>query len=101
MQPCFKDQVVEICHFCSDICHPGLCCSAIPISGTCAICENKLSYHCQGMIQVFVYLFSVEVDAIVCPKHKLCFEYQNTGNKTKLTAMVRSKRLVHSPASQA
>lgn len=53
------------------------------------------------MIQVFAYLFSVEVDAIVCPKHKLCFKYQNTGNKTKLTAMVRSKRLVHSPASQA
>lgn len=76
MQPCFKDQVVEICHFCSDTCHPGLRCSAVPVSGARAICEHELSYYCQGTIQVFIYLFSVEVDAIVHPKLKLCCEYQ-------------------------
>lgn len=83
MQPCFKDQVVEICHFCGETCHPGLRCSAIPISGAWAIWEHELSYHCQGTIQVFICLFSVEVDGIVCPKHKLCYEYQEHTQENK------------------
>lgn len=83
MQLCFKDRVVEVCHLCSDTCQPGFHHSAIPISGACAVCENEPSYQSQVMIQVFIYLFSVEVDAIVCGKHKPCFEYQKHRQQNK------------------
>lgn len=83
MQPCFKDQVEMIWHFSSDTCHPGLCCSAFPISGACAICENELSHP---LSEVFIYVLSVELDAIVYSKHKLCFEYQKYRQCNKATS---------------